>query len=173
MIAPTSSLVSRSLPALLLLLVASPAFAEEEDHRPASALRDNSFLIEEAYNQDEGMVQHILNTRRLRNDWFATFTQEWPLFGEMHQLSYTLPYSWVGIDDGHHHGFGDLMLNYRLQLLDETDSQPAVAPRVSAILPTGSERGIREEGGATMPAFAVGGSPQVLLGRRGFFKSSE
>jgi hypothetical protein len=134
MIAP-----SRFLPALLLLLVASPTFAEDEDKRPAAALQDNSFLIEEAYNQEEGVVQHILNVRRLRNDWLATFTQEWPIYGETHQLSYTLPYSWVGTDDGRHHGFGDLMLNYRLQLLEETDSQPAVAPRVSAILPTGSE----------------------------------
>jgi hypothetical protein len=34
-------------------------------------------------------------------------------------------------------GFGDLALNYRLQLREETVRGPAVSPRVSVILPTG------------------------------------
>jgi hypothetical protein len=38
--------------------------AEEDDKRPAAAIQDNSFLIEEAYNQEEGVVQHILNPWR-------------------------------------------------------------------------------------------------------------
>jgi hypothetical protein len=32
---------------------ASVSIAEEKDDRPAKALQDNSFLIEEAYNQEE------------------------------------------------------------------------------------------------------------------------
>jgi hypothetical protein len=123
-----------------LLLVAAPALAAVDDRRPAAAVQDNSFLIEEAYNQEEGVVQHILNVQRQRNDWFAAFTQEWPVFGQTHQFSYTVPYGWVGrAGDDRARGVGDVLLNYRLQLLYETDAQPALAPRVSAILPTGSE----------------------------------
>jgi hypothetical protein len=129
----------RPLPALFVLLAASPALAEDEDRRPAAAMKDNSFLIEEAYNQEEGVVQHILNVRRKDRDWLATFTQEWPIYGQTHQFSYAVPYSWVSSDSGHEHGIGDFMLNYRLQLLSETDTQPAVAPRVSLVLPSGSE----------------------------------
>jgi hypothetical protein len=86
------------------------------------------------------VAQHILNLQRQRNDWLFSFSQEWPIFGQTHQLSYTVPYSRVNTDDGRQRGFGDLSVNYRLQLLEETDSRPAVAPRVSVILPTGSER---------------------------------
>src|SRR6266536_1890395 len=106
---------------------------------PAPAIEDNSFLIEEAYNQDPGVVQHISTvtlTGPDRRDAVVGFTQEWPLRGQRHQLSYSLLYQ---IQQGHApDGFGDLLLNYRQQL---RDADPwAVAPRLSLILPTGSER---------------------------------
>ena len=43
-------------------------------------IQDNNFLIEEAYNQEEGVVQHISTFSRMWNsqDWSYTFTQEWP-----------------------------------------------------------------------------------------------
>jgi hypothetical protein len=50
---------------------------------PVAAIRrrhpDNSFLIEEAYNQERGVIQHINSFARLWNskDWAYTFTQEW------------------------------------------------------------------------------------------------
>ena len=55
-------------------------------------IQDNSFLIEEAYNQEFGFVQHISNFIYLADsrDWAYTFTQEWPITGIRHQLSYTL-----------------------------------------------------------------------------------
>ncbi len=34
---------------------------EEEPKRTAENIQDNSFFIEEAYNQEAGVVQHILN----------------------------------------------------------------------------------------------------------------
>ena len=70
-----------------------PAVAEDKDPRPAAAIQDNSFLIEEAYNQEAGVVQHIQTLRRIRRDWFYTFTQEWPLGSQAHRFSYTVPYS--------------------------------------------------------------------------------
>ena len=49
--------------------------------------------MEEAYNQNFGVVQHISSFTRFwdSKDWIYTFTQEWPVPGdERHQLSYTL-----------------------------------------------------------------------------------
>ena len=55
-------------------------------------IQDNSFLVEEAYNQNFGVVQHISSFTRFwdSKDWNYSFTQEWPVPGnERHQLSYT------------------------------------------------------------------------------------
>ena len=54
--------------------------------RMAEGVQDNSFLIEEAYNQEPGVVQHIFNLTGSRDKmrgpddraWTFTFTQEWP-----------------------------------------------------------------------------------------------
>jgi hypothetical protein len=55
-------------------------------------IEDNSFLIEEAYNQDPGVIQHISSFQYLKqNTWIYTFTDEWPVPGMKHQLSMTLP----------------------------------------------------------------------------------
>jgi hypothetical protein len=120
-----------------------PAVAEEPDRRPAAGIQDNSFLIEEAYNQEPGVVQHIATFRRQKHDRFFAFTQEWPVFSQAHQFSYTVPYTWIRSDDRRSDGAGDVLLNYRYQLLEETDAAPAVAPRLSLILPTGDfDRGL-------------------------------
>jgi hypothetical protein len=121
-------------------LFATTAHAEDKDPRLAAGVQDNSFLIEEAYNQEAGVVQHINNLRLQRGDWFYTFTQEWPLGSQTHQFSYTLPYSWIRDDSGQRvEGLGDILLNYRYQVWTETATQPAFAPRVSFIIPSGSK----------------------------------
>lgn len=116
---------------------AYPACAEEKDTRLAKGVQDNSFLIEEAYNQDAGVVQHIASLRRQGHDWTLNYTDEWPIRSQTHQFSYTVPYLWLKGGAGHVQGFGDVMLNYRYQALTETNTRPAFAPRVSLILPTG------------------------------------
>lgn len=119
------------------LVALGPAMAEEKDDRPAKALQDNSFLVEEAYNQEPGVVQHITALQRQGRDWFFTFTQEWPIASQTHQFSYSIPYSWLRSGGQRAQGFGDINLNYRWQAVMETASMPAIAPRVSLILPTG------------------------------------
>src|SRR5213592_1228277 len=59
----------------------------------AQGIADNSFLMEEAYNQEAGVVQHISAWQRsLRSAaWAYTFTQEWPVGTQTHQFSYTIP----------------------------------------------------------------------------------
>ena len=119
-------------------LCVSPAAAEEPDKRLAKGLQDNSFLIEEAYNQEPGVVQHIALLRHQNRDWVLNFTQEWPLGTQAHQFSYTVPYSLLRADGQHFSGVGDITLNYRFQALYESDRGPAFAPRVSLILPSGN-----------------------------------
>src|SRR6185295_5432198 len=63
----------------LVLSVASHATAQTSR---AFEIIDNSFLVEEAFNQEAGTVQTI-GTFRLNagHEWETSLTQEWPLFG--------------------------------------------------------------------------------------------
>ncbi|MGH7645292.1 MAG: transporter, partial [Gemmatimonadales bacterium] len=112
---------------LALAALAPPATAQQP-------IRDNSFLLEEAYNQEAGVVQHISAFLAPRDggEWLYTLTQEWPLGGARHQLSFTLPVQ-------HLSGLtrvADIALNYRYQLVGP-GGRTAVAPRLSVFLPTG------------------------------------
>ncbi len=123
---------------LLSVLPWSLALADEP---PATVkgIQDNSFLVEEAYNQDPGVVQHISNFLRdgASGDWLYTFTQEWPVPRQKHQLSFTLPYQRLHASPGGKRGIGDVLLNYRYQLLGDDEARVAIAPRFSLVLPTG------------------------------------
>jgi len=118
--------------ALLIALLAVTAVAADD----GPAIEDNSFLIEEAYNQDPRVVQHIFTYAHARDgSWFGSFTQEWPVGSQKHQLSYSLPIDRDGI--------GDSELNYRYQLFGGDNSHVAIAPRVSLVLPAnGDKRGV-------------------------------
>lgn len=104
------------------------------------AIEDNSYFIEEAYNQEDHVVQHIFNTARSQTgqNFEASFTQEWPIFGQTHQFSFTIPYFIDPLNSPKSEGLGDLMLNYRYQWINENGL--AVSPRISIIIPTGDER---------------------------------
>ncbi|HEX2473261.1 MAG TPA: hypothetical protein VHK01_00865, partial [Lacipirellulaceae bacterium] len=132
-------------------IVARSSYAQNGGREHIS---DNSFLIEEAYNQEPGVVQHIFN-------WFPTwdesdgelnefqflYTIELPLGSQKHQLSFTPmnfehffedPPGAPAVEEG---GWGDTFLNYRYQLTmdDDCSMMPAIAPRISVIFPTGDE----------------------------------
>lgn len=148
-------------PALLavMALLAPPAGAQEEP----GPIQDNSFLVEEAYNQEAGVVQHIQTFSRARRGgaWLYTFTQEWPVVSQRHQFSYTLP--WESLGDEGADGAGDVAINYRLQLLGSGEAPIALSPRFSLLLPTGDE----EEGlGTGALGVQVNLPLSVELGRR-------
>jgi DtxR family Mn-dependent transcriptional regulator len=129
--------VVRSL--ALFFLLASPAAAQSTPvSKPAGTpfrITDNSFLVEEAFNQEPGIFQNVLTLRADENVWLSTFTQEWPLFTQRHQLSYTLTFGALGAGLA----LGDTAIHYRLQLTTEHGRWPAISPRFSVLLATGSE----------------------------------
>jgi hypothetical protein len=99
-------------------------------------IEDNSFFVEEAFNQEAGVVQTIFGGAFLGDTgWAATVTQEWPAPAMRHQLSFTMPFGRVNGETGP----GDVALNYRYQLLEEKPGQPAIAPRFTLLMPTGSK----------------------------------
>jgi len=116
----------------LTCLAVAPAWAQDE-----FGITDNSFLVEEAFNQERGIFQNIATYRRWRrSEWLGSFTQEWPFPSMTHQLSFTVPFGQVE----HDAGIGDVMVNYRLQVLKEGPGRPAFAPRLSVIIPSASDR---------------------------------
>jgi hypothetical protein len=120
------------------VLWCNPGFTEEAKNE-VKKIQDNSFLIEEAYNQEPGVVQHIQSFQNMKGGgWLYTFTQEWPVPKETHQLSYTIPVARQDAPD-QNAGFGDILLNYRYQAVQK--EHIAVAPRLSLVLPTGDYKG--------------------------------
>jgi len=128
----------RFVPILAALLLARLFTGQEAAATEDAPIQDNSFLIEEAYNQEEGVVQHINAFSRLRDsgEWAYTFTQEWPVRSLRHQLSFVLPVA--GGSPEASRGIGDVALNYRYQWIGNADARVALAPRFSLLLPTGS-----------------------------------
>ncbi len=123
--------------AMILICLQDNVRAEnsQKDAPLIRAIQDNSFLIEEAYNQEEGVVQNIQTFTHYRGrSWVYTFTQEWPVPKELHQLSYSIPVLSVDEPDKGP-DMGDMMLNYRYQLV--LKDKFAMAPRLSLSLPTG------------------------------------
>ena len=125
---------------ILSLVISFVSNAQETDKSKefSDAIEDNSFLIEEAYNQEERVVQHIQNAfyrSKPSKDLMYSFTQEWPLFKYKQQISYTIPYSFI--DGNSVRGIGDILINYRYQLF-YNESWACISPRLSLILPTGS-----------------------------------
>jgi DtxR family Mn-dependent transcriptional regulator len=123
---------------LLLVLLGATAAPAQTPPSPSAAapgpepfaIMDNSFLVEEAFNQESGIFQSIFGAKRAGGRWAAGFTQEWPVASQTHQFSYSLAWQDTGV--------GDTLINYRWQALVEGPGRPAFSPRLSAVLPTGS-----------------------------------
>jgi hypothetical protein len=119
------------------LAAQAPASGEARPEK----IRDNLFLLEEAYNQEPGVIQHIqwfMFTPRTKS-WAYNFTQEWPVPTDLNQLSITVPISDPG--ESERTALGDVLLNYRLQAVGAGGAGwLAMAPRFSLVLPTGNYR---------------------------------
>src|SRR3990172_7441643 len=130
-----------SLLSATLLAAAVPGAASAGE----GPIQDNSFLIEEAYNQEAGVIQHISTFNRASGgDWSYSFTEEWPVLGQTHQASVTFQLQHLQPSTT---GVGDLALNYRWQAVGSGQTPVAFAPRLSILLPTGdASRGLGSGG---------------------------
>ena len=139
----------RVLEALVLSGCALAAAARAQESAPPAEIADNSFLIEEAYNQERGVVQHIsaFMWSRTTHSWLYAFTQEWPLFGQRSQLSFTVPLEGASGKAR----IGDVALNYRYQLAGPA-SRVSASPRISVLAPTGSAAAGVGKGGIGLQA---------------------
>jgi hypothetical protein len=138
MIGLLTRITSVSILFLLPLVVYAQKAADSSGF--SKAIEDNSYFIEEAYNQEDRVVQHISNGRYSllsSHDFAYSFTQEWPVFSQKHQFSYTIGFS--SLNSGNVFGLNDVMLNYRYQLTGH-DAFITLAPRVSLIIPTGNAK---------------------------------
>jgi len=150
--AASKVLVQAARAVLMMCLLSTSALAQPVPNakpgaKPAAepfAITDNSFLVEEAFNQEPGIFQNIANAVFVNGNWGFTFTQEWPVVSQAHQFSFTLS----GLDNGNGSGIGDTLLNYRYQALTEGPGRPAFSPRVSLLLPTGDVPRSRGSGSA-------------------------
>ncbi|MCC7332827.1 MAG: hypothetical protein IT232_09485 [Flavobacteriales bacterium] len=94
-------------------------------------IEDNSYFLEEGYNQDPGVVQHYSSFQYMKNKtWEYNLTVELPLNGIKHQFSFIAPY----LNNGNT-GFGDKYLNYRYLVI--STERLKFATRGSLILPVG------------------------------------
>ncbi len=110
-------------------------------------IQDNSFIIEEAYNQEAGVIQHISAFSRSTRSgaWAYSFTEEWPVLGQAHQASVT--FNCAGLGSSGPDGIGDLALNYRWQAVGNGEATLALSPRLTLLLPTGdASRGLGSGG---------------------------
>ena len=137
----------RGIALCILALSSAPIARAQQQPAPLRSttrrpIQDNSFLIEEAYNQEPGVIQHIsFFTRSWKTkNWLYTFTEEIPIGSQKHQFSVTLPALSANAESIFRSGLGDIALNYRYQLVGNGDSRVAIAPRFSVQLPTGATR---------------------------------
>ncbi|MBI5214256.1 MAG: transporter [Ignavibacteriae bacterium] len=126
----------KKYPILVLIILSNIlCFSQETETQFSDAIEDNSFFIEEAYNQEDGVVQHIFNSTYFTSpeeEFVFTFTQEWWVVNQTHQFSYTIPYS---LESRSIEEPGDILLNYRYQLTTHED-EITTAPRLSFMFPS-------------------------------------
>lgn len=131
----SSLTMQRIILILALLSITQLAFSQENTTNKFDfdRIEDNSFLLEEAYNQEDGVIQHISAFQYMKDKtWSYNFTEEWPAPKQKHQLSVTIPVVYSGSETG----FGDVALNYRYQAV--LSNRLAFSPRLSLVLPSGN-----------------------------------
>jgi len=127
-------------------------YGDETTEDAPGHIRDNAFLVEEAFNQETGVAQHIFNwiiswdrmSEVRTRDFVANYTMELPIGSQKHQFSFTPQFlSSFEKPDGQpaeqQADIGDTFLNYRYQLLANDDFLWC-APRFTLIIPTADER---------------------------------
>jgi hypothetical protein len=108
---------------------------EAQEHR---LLQSNGFLVETAYLQEEGELQHNFTfSRTNRRNWSMVVNEEIPLGSEKHQLSFSVPAQLAGNAAAPGRGFGDSKIGYSYGLIGNSASRFSISPGVGLSVPTG------------------------------------
>lgn len=97
------------------------------------SIEDNSFLLEEAFNQSPGIIQYTASAKFHHGTAALNFEFELPIRGESHQLSFSIPAKVFQSNTG----MEDLVFSYR-PLLSGRQRWLMLTPKISVILPTGN-----------------------------------
>src|SRR6187455_218452 len=141
---------------LIIAAFAGLAHAQDADSIPKKgsylyygqpSIEDNSMLIEEAFNQEAGIIQHISNFVFSGGNFGYNYTQEIPLADVKHQFSFGVSYASLKKPENLSqftknyltNGLGDVFLNYRPMIWGKND-WALVIPRFTVIVPTGNSR---------------------------------
>src|SRR3970040_811703 len=120
-------------PWLAVLTLVSGITAQAAEPRPIDGFEDYGLLVDEAYNQGRGEVQHTFNAGYSndfrRGGWSFNFEQEWWLFTEDHQVAFSIPFSHLREEGEKQRGVGDILIEYRYQLTDAGPRIRAVSPK--------------------------------------------
>lgn len=127
-------------------------------------LQSNGLLVETAYHQESGELQHTFSMSRTnRRSWSSVFTEEIPLGSDKHQLSFSLPAQLVKNDSESFRGVGDAKFEYSYFLYGNNSSKVTFAPGFGVSVPTGS---VRKELGAGAPGVSAKLPVSVMLGKQ-------
>jgi hypothetical protein len=101
-----------------------------------AAIEDNSFLLEEAFNQEWGVYQFIqkYQTSERAKGYEYTSDGEIPITDKTHQFSYS--FSYARPESPGHGAVSDMTLNYRIQPYNKDGI--LLADRFGLIVPTGN-----------------------------------
>ncbi|HEY0653586.1 MAG TPA: hypothetical protein VGD65_10690 [Chryseosolibacter sp.] len=95
------------------------------------SIEDNSFIIEEAFNQSPGVIQYTASSQVANDGTAINLECELPLSGERHQLSFSLPTKVSSFT----FAVEELMISYR-PLVSGRHRWIMITPRLSLIVPT-------------------------------------
>jgi hypothetical protein len=103
-------------------------------------IEDNSFLLDEAFTQEKGVMQFISNfhwSNLGSNGMAYTFTHEIPVVNNHHQVSYTVQYHFSQpFGETRYSGPGDATIGYTY-LVAGKDDWMMMVPQINFIIPAG------------------------------------
>src|SRR6185295_13211836 len=104
------------------------------------AFEDNSFLMEEAINQEKGIMQYISNfyfDNVKGGNFLYSFNQDIPITHLRHQVNYTVYYHIRPATPTHEqsNGIGDVNIGYHYMLTGKKNPWAMVVPGITLILP--------------------------------------
>ncbi|MFN4946854.1 MAG: hypothetical protein ACOVOF_11070 [Chryseotalea sp.] len=101
-----------------------------------AGIEDNSFLIDEAFNQEKGINQYSAVFSIQPDELTLQYTLEMPVAHNRHQVSICIPYSISRSSQLAYHGVNDVSLAYQYSLTNK-DDRFLLTPGFSVQIPTG------------------------------------